>query len=284
MKNYAIFLILLFSVQGIFAQTYIKNGESVYGKWKKSKSPYIIQGEATVPQGKTLKIKKGVTVKFKTGFTRDYRINGVINRSFDVGFLRVEGAINAKGSDSDPILFTRDGSSGSWGNIFVNSNVNGNSFTHCVFEYSHYIRSITPDDNATGSLTFLNSNGEVKYCTFRNNTWTALNFKQGSAPVLENLTIVGNKYGIECNTNSTPKFTNIIMWNNETAFYINGNANPSVSYSLLQDYSLSSSYDGGNNILAKDPMFMNIFQNDYSLRPGSPCIKSGKSNKNMGAE
>ena len=54
------------------AQTIIKDKEYVSGKWKKSKSPYIIEGEAKIAEGKTLKIKPGVVVKFRTGDGRDY--------------------------------------------------------------------------------------------------------------------------------------------------------------------------------------------------------------------
>ncbi|OQA02352.1 MAG: hypothetical protein BWY70_00025 [Bacteroidetes bacterium ADurb.Bin408] len=51
----------------------ISNKQEVYGTWTKSKSPYTIQGEAIVPEGKTLTIEPGVTVKFKTGTNKRFR-------------------------------------------------------------------------------------------------------------------------------------------------------------------------------------------------------------------
>ena len=283
MKLKAFLILFLFVGQSIFAQTYITDGQEVYGTWKKSKSPYIIDGEAIVPVGKILKIKKGVVVKFKTGTDRDYRLSGVINKNFDLGFLRVEGKLIAVGSKKDKILFTNDGS-GFWGNVFINSSDEGIVLKYCIFENSYYIRGITYSDNATGALSFYNSSGLVEYCTFRNNGWTALNCKQKSSPTLKNLTIVGNQYGIECNSQSVPKVINCVFWNNNTPFYVNGSSMPEVSYSLLQDKSLESDYDKGNNLYFRDPNFTNMSRNDFSVSSGSPCYKTGKNGANMGAE
>lgn len=283
MKVKALLILFLFASHGIFAQTVITNGQEVSGTWKKSESPYIIDGEAIVPKGKTLKIKKGVVVKFKTGTERDYRISGTMSRRFNLGFLRVEGKLVAKGSKDDRILFTRKGS-GNWGNVFINSKDNGIVLKYCIFEYSFYIRGITESDNATGALSFYNSTGLVEYCIFRNNGWTALNCKEKSTPTFKNLTIVGNQYGFECNSQSTPNIINCIIWNNNTPFFVNGNSMPKVSYSLLQDKSLDISYDKGNNIYFSDPKFSNVMKNDYSITKGSPCYKTGKGDENIGAE
>jgi hypothetical protein len=42
----------------------------------KKGSPYIINGEAIVPSGKTLEIKPGVVVRFKTGESRPTIMTG----------------------------------------------------------------------------------------------------------------------------------------------------------------------------------------------------------------
>lgn len=283
MKEKILLILFLFAAQSIFAQTYIRDRQEISGTWKKSKSPYIITGEAIIPFGKTLTIKKGVVVKFKTGINRDYRKDGVINRDCDVGFLRVIGKLIAEGSESSKILFTGDGK-GYWGNIFINSADNEILFKHCIFEQSNYLRGITTTDNATGALSFYNSIGLVEHCIFRNNGWGALNCKQKASPTFKNLTIVGNNYGLECNSESTPNIFNCIFWKNNTPFYINGNSFPKVSYCLLQDKSLDMNYDKGNNFYSINPEFVNLEQNDYSLSKDSPCKKTGKNRDNIGSK
>ena len=283
MKLNALTILFLIFAQSLFSQTYIQNGERVFGIWKVSESPYIILGEAIIPAGATLEIEPGVELKFKTGTDRDYRLDGVLNNGFNVGFLRVEGNIIAKGNQMNRILFTKNGY-GFWGNIVLDTRDKKSIFKYCIFEASHYMRGINPDENATGALSFINSSAMVEYCIFRNNGWTAINCKQSSKPILKNLTIVGNKYGLECNTNSKPTFLSCIIWNNEIPFYVNGEGSPHVSYSLLQDNSLDYRYDKGNNIYSKDPKFSDPENNDYSLKGSSPCKNTGIEEKNMGAE
>jgi len=283
MKTKAFLILFLFVSQSIFSQTYIRDRQNVFGTWKKSKSPYIITGEAIVPFGKTLTIKKGVIVKFKTGTDRDYRLDGTINRNCDIGFLRVIGKLVAQGSESSKILFTSD-EEGFWGNIFINSADDGIHFKHCIFEHSYYIRGITTSDNATGALSFYNSTGLVEHCIFRNNGWGAINCKKGATPTFKNLTIVGNNYGLECNSSSTPNVINCILWNNNTPFYINGSSSPKISYCLLQDKSLEIDYDKGNNFYSRDPKFVDPDQNNFNISKDSPCKKTGKDGSNIGSK
>lgn len=269
MKKLFLLLILvpIFSI----CQTNIKDKQAVYGTWQKSESPYIIEGEAFVPEGKILVIKPGVIIQFKTGENRDYRYeDGELNKEINVGFLRVKGKIIAKGKKNKPIKFIAYGE-GNWGNVFM-ENSKDNVFKYCEFSGSYYVRTVTKTDNATGALTFINSSGDVSYCIFANNGWTALNCKQGSSPILQNLTVVGNKYGIECNSNSKPTIKNTILWNNETQFYFNGGSNPSIYNSSLQDYKLPKELiDLGKNILGANPRFKNEEINDYTLTKKSPC-------------
>ncbi len=277
MKKNLIFA-LLFAPILLLGQTRIKDKQEVYGTWKKSGSPYIIEGEAIVPVGKTLKIKPGVIILFQTGEERDYRIESEINNKFNVGFLRVKGNIIAEGKKNDQIKFDGYGN-GTWGNVMLEEST-GNVFKYCYFTDSYYMRSVTEKDNATGAISFLASDGIVEFCIFANNGWTAINCKNESKPILRNLTIVGNNYGIECNSSSNPIIQNIILWDNKTAFYFNGGSKPSITNSCLQDEEFpSEAVDLENNILGKDPEFVNAKDNDYSLQKSSPCA-----GKKMGAK
>ncbi len=283
MKTKVILIILIIISQNLYSQTYIKDGQKVFGTWKKSNSPYIINGEAIIPTGKTLKIKKGVEIRFKTGTSRDYRVDGLKNREFDLGFLRVNGKIIAKGTDKDRITFTSDGY-GNWGTIFINSREKGNYFKYCDFKYGYHIRSIITNDNSTGVLSFYNSTGTIDHCLFVNNGWTAINCKEKSSPIINNVTIVKNNYGIECNSGSKPIITNSILWKNNTALYINGSSMPKISYTLIQDNQLEREYDKGNNILGQDPEFKDEVFNEYNIAENSICKKAGEKGKDLGSE
>lgn len=280
-----IIIALLFVSSQLLAQTIIKDKQEVYGKWKKSGSPYIIKGEAIIPAGKTLTIKPGVVVKFKTGTQRDYRMGGYINKNFDLGFLRVRGKLVAKGKKKKLIVFTRDENYGYWGNVFFNSGKSNNELKYCKIEASYYIRSITMNDNATGAFTFLNSIGKVENCLIVNNGWTGLNCKQGGNPLFVNNTVYGNNYGIECNTESSPTILNCIIWDNKTASYINNNNNkPSLQNSLYQENYIPRDYENkGGNITGKDPLFKDARNGDFRLKSNSPCKKAGINGGYIGA-
>jgi len=272
--------LLLFISTSILAQTTISDGEEVSGTWSKSGSPYIIEGEAIVPRGKTLKIKPGVEVKFKVGDDRDYRVNDDLNPYFNVGFLRVEGTLIAKGKKNKMITFTHNSQSGYWGNVvFVNSR--DNELKYCHFEFSYYIRSVVPDDNATGAVSFINSSGTVENCLFVKNGWTAINCKQNSNPQVTNCTVTNNNYGIECNSKSVPKISNTIIWKNKTQdFYVNGSSMPHLTHSLLTDYGMPDGViNDGKNIYGKNPKL----DSNYKPKKDSPCKKAGSNKKNIGA-
>ncbi len=125
----ALFIISLSTLE---ARTYIRDGENVSGSWRKSKSPYIIKGEAIVPKGKTLTIEPGVEVQLKTGDVRSFD-----DDEFDMGYLRVRGTIKAKGSATRPIKFTRWGSYGNWGAIYLINSKGYNTFKNCIFEHAY---------------------------------------------------------------------------------------------------------------------------------------------------
>jgi parallel beta-helix repeat protein len=276
----SIISIFLFCLLALNAQTVISNKSEVFGKWNKKGSPYIISGEAIIPTDKTLNIEPGVIVKFKTGKESDYWDN----KSFDKGFLRVNGTLIAKGNKKNPIIFTRVGDDGIWGNIFIDSKSEKNLLSYCVFEHSHYIRSINETDNSTAALSFYKSAGTVENCLFANNGWTAINCKEGATPKINNCTIVQNQYGIECNSASNPVIKNCIVGNNKSSnFYINGGSTPVISYSLIQDNKLAEGIlDGGNNILNTKPVFKAPLTGNFQLDNNSLGKKKGEKKKDMG--
>lgn len=268
-----LFLMLVFVVE---AQTTIKDGDEVYGSWTVKGSPYIIEGEAIVPEGKTLVIKPGVEVKFKEGTNFDYFIDDEYNAGFNVGFLRVKGTIIAKGSKSKMIKFGGISGFGNWGVVLM-VNSTGNVFEYCHFKRSHFIRSVTYNDNATGAITFIKSDGIVENCIVEN-SWSGINFKQGSSSTVRNCVIYNNEYGLEANSKSKPTVVNTIVWKNKNAFYTNPGATLNISYCLLQEDDEEKITNNGNNIVGKDPKFGSKFK----IEKDSPCYKTGEKKKNIG--
>jgi len=272
---------MLSSVHIISAETIINNGEEVSGTWTKKGSPYLIKGEAIVPQGKTLKIKAGVVIKFQTGSERDY------SNMSDVGFLRVNGKLIAKGNSKEMIVFTRDGNYGYWGVVYLNTAHSKSEISWCKFEYGYFVRNIISEpkyDNATAVLSFNNCGGIVSNCLIIGNGWNGINCKNGADPIFTNITIYGNNYAVECNTASSPKIKNCIIYNNDYSFYINGESTPKISYSLIQDRENQSDYvDGGSNIFYSSPQFINPDQGDFRISQSSPCAGKGEKGNNIGA-
>lgn len=215
-------------------------------------------------------------VQFKTGENREFS-----EETFDLGFLRVNGKIVANGTKKSPILFTRNDTTGFWGNVYVNSKATGISFQYCRFEYTYYVRGIIKDANSTGALTFNDSKGDVTNCLFVNNGWTGFNCKEGATPNVSYCTFYKNEYGIECNSKSNPAFSSIIVWDNQNCFYINGDSKPTFTYSLIQQEFPEDLVNDGTNLIAIDPLFEST--DTFVLAKNSPCVKKGENGKNMGA-
>lgn len=278
MKSLKLLFLLLFAFPLVLNAITIEDKQEVYGKWTIKDSPVIVNGEAIVPKGKILKIQAGVEVRFVTSEERLY--NPSDNK---LGFLRVNGKLVAKGKKNNFIHFTRDGSSGYWGCIYLNTGNKMSTLKYCKIDYTHYIQLIIPTDNATGAITFNDCAGKVKYCLIVNNRWTGINCKNGAFPYIGFTTIYNNNYGLECNSGSDPLLTSCIVYGNQTTFYINGDSTPGFSYSLIEENTLESIYDVGNNILDRDPLFAAPRYGDFQLKFGSPCLNTGVKGKNMGA-
>ena len=279
MKKY-VFVLLLFAVKLSFAETVIEDQQEVYGKWTIKGSPYIVKGEAIVPAGKTLTIKPGVEVRFVTGDVRDYG-----NPAFALGFLRVKGCLVAKGKKNKMIKFTRVGRYGDWGNVVFISGTAKNILQYCYFEHSSYIRSVNDGDNATAAVSFLSSDGLIENCVFAFNGNSGINCKNGSKPFIRNSVFYKNKYGIECNSASSPQFVNCIIWANHDDFFINGKSKPRFSYCFIQSKKLpEDASDKGNNFFNVDPKLSNPASGDFSLTVGSPALKAGEKQANIGLQ
>lgn len=101
LKNIILSCMLLMGMGKLAAQTNVSAG-IVKGTWKKSGSPYRINGQISVPKDSLLKIEAGVRVEFQGAY-----------------MLHVYGAIQAQGKAGDSVVFTAANKTTGWQGVHV---------------------------------------------------------------------------------------------------------------------------------------------------------------------
>ena len=111
-------IVFLIFYSALLGQTTIPGGD-VYGNWTVMGSPYLIEGDISVPADCTLIIDPGVNVEFQGAFK-----------------FNILGLINCQGTESDSILFSAATSAGHRGlGIGTDTNVMDSIiFTYCRFQ------------------------------------------------------------------------------------------------------------------------------------------------------
>ncbi len=142
MKKTILVMIIFVNWILLISQTTIPSG-SVSGTWLYSGSPYLIEGEITIPDGEILTIDPGCLIEFQGQYN-----------------LNVQGRILAEGTEQDTIYFYREDNS--WGGInFIQTPTSNDSskFSYC---------KIT---KAAGGAIEIDSFDKVVIsdCTIRNN-------------------------------------------------------------------------------------------------------------------
>ena len=129
----------------------VLSGGNVSGTWTVSTSPYIVQGDITVPAAATLTIDPGVVVYAEQGVT-----------------INVAGNIQANGTADQPILFTGpDVDYDGWRGIQISGSVLASHFTYCTIEHGD---QETTTYASGGGIGAENAGGlEVRHCTLRYN-------------------------------------------------------------------------------------------------------------------
>ncbi|MCK4357379.1 MAG: right-handed parallel beta-helix repeat-containing protein, partial [Candidatus Cloacimonetes bacterium] len=206
-----ILLVTLLSASLSFAQTHIPAGD-VSGTWTFAGSPYIIDGEITIPSDSTLSVEPGVIVQFSDHFK-----------------LIVYGRLIADGNADSLITFTAEDTLTGWfGLRFFNTNTNGQDaslLSYCILEYG----KATGTASSGGAIYLENSDEDFEDVTICNNE--ALGFGGGiyminSNPNLTDVSIYNNTAvydggGIFCYS-SIPTLIRITINHNTTEWYGGG--------------------------------------------------------------
>jgi hypothetical protein len=116
------------------ADTIIPGGNIVNQTWTLANSPYVVQGDVTVPVGAYLNIDPGVTIKVAT--------TDALAAGFDptkVEF-QIQGTLNINGTTSSPVVFQAQIGTlaGSWWGIYADAsatavNISGTTIRHAVY-------------------------------------------------------------------------------------------------------------------------------------------------------
>ncbi len=246
---------------------------NVSGTWMASCSPYIIEGDLTVPNGETLTIEPGVWVKFMDRYP-----------------INVQGSVVAEGDNTNTggIVFTAVNPDKGWGGFDIVESVatESISFDNCIFEYgSAYGENLL---NAGGAIAIANfDNVTIDNCIFRYNKAI---FQMGgyypcagaiglynSSPVIRN-SVFFNNYttyiggAIMCLTGSNPDISRCLFHNN-TADEDGGaieiwNSNPTL---INNTFSLNHAEHWGGAInvyLESNPDFVNCIFFDNTASQG----------------
>ena len=194
--------VLLVSVFTAFAQTIIPGG-NVSGTWSAAGSPYLIEGEITIPSSDTLIIGPGVDVNFQGHYK----------------FI-VNGWLLAEGTENDSIIFTAADTSEGWHGIRFIDAPDSSHLYYCILQYG---RATGPShDNDGGAIYCESSNPSISNCTISGNSavvWGGGIYCLDSSPSISNCAISGNSAdsggGIYCEF-SNPSISNCAISGNTT--------------------------------------------------------------------
>ena len=235
-------MVILLQVSFAIAYTHIPAGD-VFGTWTSSGSPYLIDGEITIPTDSTLTIQPGVDVIFQGHY-----------KFIVYGFLR------ALGTETDSIFFTAADTTVGWHGIrFIDSP--GSCFLeYCIVQFGHATGSFV--DSWGGGVYCENSNPVLEHCRFYRNVSTNV----GGA--------------IACRENSNPTINECLFCNN-TATNCGGaiitayDSNPSI-FQCIFSLNTAGIYGGGIYCLISDPTisFCLIIQNIADYGGGISCSHS----------
>ena len=244
-------VVVLASNSAILSQTTIPGG-NVSGTWTAAGSPYLIEGEITIPNFATLLINPGVEVNFQG----HYKFN-------------VNGWLFAEGTASDSVTFTASDTGEGWHGIRFIDAPDSSHLYYCILQYG---TTGSSPDNQGGAIYCSSSSPSISNCTISGNSA----YKGGgiyctsSSPTISNCTISGNSTygyggGIYCD-DSIPIINACTISDNSAAYGAGIHCNdssPIISNCIIID-NLAATNGGGINCNNSSPVISNCAINRNS--------------------
>lgn len=238
-RNLIIIILALTGFTNAIAQTTIPGG-NVSGTWEASGSPYLIEGEITIPSGDSLVIEPGVDVIFQGHYK----------------FI-VNGWLEAIGTEQDSILFTPANTSEGWHGLRFIGAPDSSHLFYCTIQYGHAMGGGA--DRYGGGIYCCNSNPAINHCIIQQNraeTYGGGIFCDNCSPTIYHCTISGNLVyssscasggGIFCWVNSSPIVSDCEIGgnsaNNGGGIFAMNNSTPTLSNCAITQN--SAIYNGG---------------------------------------
>ena len=154
--------IVIIPANGSFTYSFVPGDAALFrispATWSGTKN---VVNTVTIPSGATLTVNAGTVLNFATGDS-----------------LLANGVLNVNGTSSQPVTFTRSGTSGNWGCVVFNgSGAAGSTLSYANMQYGAEI-----DVKNTSSVT-------VQHCSITNNSAMGIYTYSSSYCLLQNNTI-----------------------------------------------------------------------------------------------
>ena len=241
------------SANGVTGTTYVEGNITVDTTWTAAGSPYIVTGNILVENGAILTIEPGVIVKFNSAKA-----------------IQVDGQLVARGTETDPILFTSNHPSptaGDWAGIwFTDSSIDasydeaGNYLSGTVMQYC----TIKYGGGSSPALKIESASPFIDNCVIKNNNSPAIYISQGS-PKINNSTITNNSISISSNAYGSG------IYASGDGTIISGNILTNNSISAVSTWSYHyNAYGGGIYASGRITIDDNIITNNSALGIGNP--------------
>ena len=248
MKKLLFLFIILVNCILLISQTTIPGGD-VLGNWSVAGSPYLIEGEITIPDGQTLSIDPGCLIEFQG----HYKFN-------------VQGRLLAVGTEQDSIKFTITDTTGfsnhaipdgGWHGIRFDFTPTTNDSSRIIYSVLEYGKAVDEEvDEQNGGAIYLEGYSKILISNCK----------------IENNISSNNGGGIYCH--DAAQIDNCLITNNLAYGYGGGicfgPTNPILSNSIVSYNETLTGGGGGIEVFAySDPIIINtIISNNNSFLEG----------------
>lgn len=201
------------------AQTTLPGG-NVFGVFTLAGSPYIVQGDITVPATTTLTIQAGVELRFPFG---DAMGAGVDTSRTE---LTVHGSLVVQGTAAEPVLMHADGSpsAGAWYGVRIASDAQAADVDHLQLQHAwRAFETATP-----GAVT------QVDHLSVDRCTSTGLHVDGGAADFNDVTVTNCSSFGVYV-ANGTPTLNRLRAENTRYGVFVGDKAGASIHNAVIRD-------------------------------------------------